>query len=398
MYAPMRRFSSHVRRGKRRRFSGTCAMPRPTMACAGTPASEAPSKVSEPEVGSISFEMTRRSVVLPAPFGPMTPTASPARTSSVASNSAGKPPYPALTLLTASMRGGLYLGRVSAQIDLDHLGIARHLGGLAARDHLAVVEHHAAIHHAHQHAHDVLHPDDGDAALAADGGEQLGRLLHLAVIETAERLVGEQQLRLRRERTRQLELLQARGAELLYIGGHNADERQRVLGTPIGLLARDRLIGAIKGGKGDVVDEAQLAKGLRDLMRAADARVRHAIRRQPADLRPAKAHRPGGGLQRAGDQIEGGAFPRAVRAYETEDLALGDLERDVLDGEEAVEAFGQAVNKEHRGQVLNRGVNSRPDPILFTVQRYGPWGRAAPGRWSARPSARRCGRVRSRTA
>src|SRR3954465_9016199 len=313
----MRRFSSAVRRGNSRRFSGTCAMPRATTACAGRPASEAPSKVSEPEVGSISFEMTRRSVVLPAPFGPMTPTASPARTSSVASNSAGKPPYPALTLLTASMRGGLYLGRVSAQIDLDHLGIARHLGGLAARDHLAVVEHHAAIHHAHQHAHDVLDPDDGDAALAADGGEQLGRLLHLAVIETAERLVGEQQLRLRRERPRQLELLQPGGAERLHFGRvmrRQADERQRFLGAAIGLVAANRLVGTVEGRERHVVDDRQLAERLRDLVGAADAGVRDAIRRQATDLRPAKAYRARARLQRARDEVEGGALAGAVRA------------------------------------------------------------------------------------
>ena len=46
----------------------------------------------EPAVGRIRPEMTRISVVLPAPFGPMTPTASPARTSSETSNSAWKVP------------------------------------------------------------------------------------------------------------------------------------------------------------------------------------------------------------------------------------------------------------------------------------------------------------------
>ena len=85
--------------------------------------------------------------------------------------------------------------------------------GLALRDHLAVVEHHAAVHDPHQHAHDVLDPDDGDAALRADAREQVGDLLHLRLVEAAERFVGEQQLRLRRERARQLQLLQRGRAE-----------------------------------------------------------------------------------------------------------------------------------------------------------------------------------------
>ena len=42
--------------------------------------------------GRISPEITRISVVLPAPFGPITPTASPSRTSSEAPNSAWKVP------------------------------------------------------------------------------------------------------------------------------------------------------------------------------------------------------------------------------------------------------------------------------------------------------------------
>ena len=45
-----------------------------------------------PRLGSISLEMTRSSVVLPAPFGPITATVSPACTSRLTSNSAWKLP------------------------------------------------------------------------------------------------------------------------------------------------------------------------------------------------------------------------------------------------------------------------------------------------------------------
>jgi hypothetical protein len=56
-------------------------MPTGTMRCAGIALSRAPSNSRSPDAGGSMPEMTRISVVLPAPFGPMTPTASPAFTS-----------------------------------------------------------------------------------------------------------------------------------------------------------------------------------------------------------------------------------------------------------------------------------------------------------------------------
>src|SRR5438874_9202821 len=125
------------------------------------------------------------------------------------------------------------------------------------------------------------------------------------------------------------------------------DELERFPGQHVGLLASKALVCAIEGGERDVVEDRELAKGLRDLVRAPDARVRHAIRRQSADLAPKKAHRARRGPERTGNQVEGGAFARAVRADEAEDLALGHLEGNVLDGEEAVEALGQPFDTEH---------------------------------------------------
>ena len=81
-----------MRRGNSRRFSGTCAMPSSITWCAGTSFSARPSMWIAPPATSISLEITRKSVVLPAPFGPITATASPPWTSSETSNSAWKVP------------------------------------------------------------------------------------------------------------------------------------------------------------------------------------------------------------------------------------------------------------------------------------------------------------------
>ncbi len=58
------------------------------MRCAGVASTSVPSIVIAPLVGRIRPEITRIRVVLPAPFGPITPTASPAFTSRLTPNSA----------------------------------------------------------------------------------------------------------------------------------------------------------------------------------------------------------------------------------------------------------------------------------------------------------------------
>src|SRR6185295_6976493 len=129
--APMRRFSSTVRRGKSRRFSGTCAMPRETTSCGAMRFNNSSLNRTFPFVGSINFEIKRSSVVLPAPFGPITATDSPARTSRLTPNSAWKPPYAAEMFSSES---------IGSQIHLDDFRVLRDFGGLALRDHHAVVE------------------------------------------------------------------------------------------------------------------------------------------------------------------------------------------------------------------------------------------------------------------
>ena len=52
-------------------------MPSSTMRCAGVATRSAPSIVIAPRIGRIRPEITRIKVVLPAPLGPITATASP---------------------------------------------------------------------------------------------------------------------------------------------------------------------------------------------------------------------------------------------------------------------------------------------------------------------------------
>ena len=62
------------------------------MRCGGVASTSMPCMAIEPVRGRIRPEITRISVVLPAPLGPITPTASPALTSRSMPNSAWKLP------------------------------------------------------------------------------------------------------------------------------------------------------------------------------------------------------------------------------------------------------------------------------------------------------------------
>src|SRR5215470_2779496 len=209
MKAPILRLSSTVSLGNSRRFSGTWAIPCSTIRCGGTPTIERPSSVMAPAKAATSPDMTRISVVLPAPLGPITPTVSPAATSSDTPNSARKEPYPAEMSASDSMIDLL----APAQINLRHARVARSLGGQTVENLLAVVEHDHALDDPHQHAHDVLDPDDGYAHAAADAFKQVCGVLHLACVEAAEAFIGEKKSWLGGERTRKLELFQCGGAE-----------------------------------------------------------------------------------------------------------------------------------------------------------------------------------------
>src|SRR5215203_836648 len=131
------------------------------------------------------------------------------------------------------------------------------------------------------------------------------------MVEAVEALVGKERLRLRRERPGELELLQRRGAEPVGRAApvrRQPDRRQRLLGDPPALGARDAAVLAEEGRQRDVLDEAQIAERARDLEGPPDALVADAVRRQPADLGILEPDRAGGRRVEPGDAVEGRAL------------------------------------------------------------------------------------------
>src|SRR5207244_4417712 len=129
-------------------------------------------------------------------------------------------------------RRHLSRSRSRAEIDLHHPGIAGHRALQALRNLLAVIEHHHAIDHPHQDAHDVLDPDDGDAEFVADLAQHVGGLVHLVLVEPAEAFVGEQKLWPRGERFCEFELLQPGGTEAVDAGVSVPDSMLKIVLLP----------------------------------------------------------------------------------------------------------------------------------------------------------------------
>src|SRR5258707_9917442 len=83
-------------------------MPAAQIRCGGSPVMSRPSSVTRPALGAWKPAMAANRVVLPAPLGPISPTISPAPTSSEARSTALRPPNDFESSRTSSMAGGLF--------------------------------------------------------------------------------------------------------------------------------------------------------------------------------------------------------------------------------------------------------------------------------------------------
>ena len=114
-------------------------------------------------------------------------------------------------------------------------GLAR-ISSCALRDLLAEIEHRDPFADAHDNLHVVLDQQDRQVQVATQPGDELGHLAGLAGIHASGRLVQQQQLRVRRQRSRPLEpaliaIRQVLG-QLLLCGAPEADQLQQLLGAP----------------------------------------------------------------------------------------------------------------------------------------------------------------------
>ena len=260
-------------------------MPWATTSCAGRPASAAPSKVSVPARTGRIPEITRSSVVLPAPLGPTTATASPRSTRRRTSHSAVK------CAVAGGDRGELEQAHASTIFSPRYASITRGSSatssGPTLGDLLAVIEHDHAVHDAHERGHDVLDPHDGDPS-----SPRTRRSISAASAISA----GSRPPRLSSASSRRGPVASARASSSFFRppAPSSVVEAAGSVGRPTssricaGATARLRLVGAlgrpVVRGHRDVFQDRQLAERARDLERAGDPAVADRVRREAADL------------------------------------------------------------------------------------------------------------------
>ena len=228
-------------RGNRRRLSGTCAMPSPTIRCAGVATRSTPfhrdGAGGGPDQARDHPHERGLARAVRTDDADRFPVADLERDVEQGLECRRTPRGPIGA--RAWIRGGAAGDRARRRRDWVPRytsitrGIRRDLGRSALRDLLAVIEHHHAVHHAHQDAHDVLDPDDRDAELLADPAQHQRGLIHLVLVEAAQALVGEQELGLGGERLGQLELLERGRAEPVHRRrrvGRQPHQPERALG------------------------------------------------------------------------------------------------------------------------------------------------------------------------
>src|SRR6266571_944679 len=278
----MSRFSSTDIRANSRRPSGTSAMPWRHTRCGATAPRSSPAKRNSPERARCSPAIVLTSVLLPAPFGPMTETTSPASTSSVASHTAGASPYAMASWRTSSNMG-------LAEIDLDDARGAHRLARTAGGDDLALVQHHHAVRQLEDGAHEVLDEENGHPTLA-DLADQVDRARDLAGVEARQHLVEQDHARPARERARQLEEFALVQVELVGQRRRAPAESGELqpgarLGAGLGGRAARR---AERRGQGHVVERAEVRERARDLIGARHAEPGDLVRRASGQRRSAQ--------------------------------------------------------------------------------------------------------------
>src|SRR5229473_2866325 len=347
--------------GKSWRPSGTCAMPRSTIRWADAPWSASPSKVMRPERGRSRPLSVERSVVLPAPFDPTSATISPARISRSTSHSTWTSPYATFSFSvrrrTPSVGMRARLRVLLAEVRLDHRRVDRDLGGRALRDFAPVVEDDDTLAHADDHLHHVLDDDERDAAVV-DSAEQDDRLVHLAAAQAGHHLVQQQDARFHRQRSRELEALAADDGETLgwFVAPPvKAHELEHLVGLAQCFARRTACTArAEHRADADVLAHAEVGEGARDLEGAGEAEAPDAMRPEAVQHGPGERDRAAARPERAGDDVEERGLARAIRADETEDLALSEIEAHVAHRVERAELARRLSDREE-GRAGERG-------------------------------------------
>ena len=245
----------------------------------------------------------------------------------------------------------------------------------------------------------VLDEDDGHAA-AVHAVDELGDLVDLMRHQAGGHLVEEQDPRLERERARHLKPLEVEQWQRPRAAGGAVDEPAQ-LEDLVHLVGAGRGAGARVGGDEQVLADSHPGERARDLMGAGDPQARDRMRAHPVDPVGAVEDDLARGRSLGGvDEAEQRALAGAVGADHAEQLARGDVAREVVERRDAAEALGQVAQRQRcrlraraRGSRLRDDLAHRPltlAVVCMRMQNPKSPGRVGPTRLNSsllRPSA-----------
>ena len=200
---PSLRFSSTVSSAKRRRPSGTSAIPLRAIDSGLRPRSDLSPKTMSPARGGTSPMIACSVVDLPAPFGPISPTISPGGYRERKPADGGDASVRDFDVASSSVRS--FMSRLAhsafAQVRGGHIQVASNLARRSLRQSPPLVEHLDAIADVHDQRHVVIDEENARVVLVANRSHDLGKGRHLGLRQARGGLVHEDEPRRGREGT-----------------------------------------------------------------------------------------------------------------------------------------------------------------------------------------------------
>ncbi len=186
--------------------------------------------------------------------------------------------------------------------------------------------------------------EDQGLALVAQLEERLAQQRDVDGIETRERLVHQQDLRVVQDRRDQLDLLLVALRQLL--GAARAELGHPEPGQPVERLAASTL-------RGEAVERREVGELIDDdhprIEAALLGKVAPRRARQDAAVGSLPRHRPAIGLEDAEDDPHRRGLARAVRSEEAEHLAAGDFEGESVERNGRAESLVEMVDEQAHG-------------------------------------------------
>src|SRR2546427_727533 len=311
--------------------------------------SATPPSVIVPARAGSAPTIARTSVVLPAPFRPMTPQRSPVGTWSDTAGRIGVAPMLTSRRWTSSTPAPRHV--------LAHARVAEDVGGRAVGQDAALVEREHAPAVALDDVDVVLDEDDGGLPLGERGHDDVHHGELLLGGDAAGRLVEEEQRGLARRGHRDVEelphALRDDGRRPVAVGLDAIDAQELRAGLHAVTTGQGRKPGAAPAvGQAvrdhQVFEDRHRREDLGHLERAAHTEPGDLARREADELLAAKTDRASARVRVTGDEVDERRLARAVGADDGDDLLGRDGDVDVAGGHDLIEQLRESAHLQHR--------------------------------------------------